>query len=64
MDSEWQFGRPAQAASPSGGMNCRHGSAAFARENISSGFLFALETAQGAKFDAGEWMITKPSVFG
>ena len=39
-------------------------SAAFARENISSGFLFALETAQGAKFDAGEWMITKLSVFG
>jgi hypothetical protein len=27
---------------------------------ISSGFLFALETAQGAKFDAGQWMDGRP----
>jgi len=27
-----------------------------AHEDVSSGFLFALETAQGAKFGAGQWM--------
>src|SRR4029077_2845617 len=36
--------------------NGRHRSAALAHEDISSGFLFALETAQGAKFDAGQWV--------
>src|SRR6476661_7748778 len=36
--------------------NCGHRSAAFAHEDISSGFLFALKTAQGAKFDAGQWV--------
>ncbi len=35
---------------------CGHRSAAFAHENISSRFLFALETALGANFDAGQWV--------
>jgi hypothetical protein len=41
-------GRPKPRHHPAKG-NCRHRSAAFAHEDISSGFLFALETAQGAK---------------
>jgi AcrR family transcriptional regulator len=36
--------------------NCGHRGAALAHEDISCRFLFALETAQGAKFDAGQWM--------
>src|SRR4029077_8138458 len=40
-----------------------HWSAALAHENISSGFLFALETAQGAKFDAGQWVDGRDPIF-
>jgi hypothetical protein len=56
MDSERHLGgRPKPRHYPAKG-NCRHRSAALAHEDISSGFLFALETAQDAKFDAGQWM--------
>ena len=48
-------GRPKPRHHPAKG-NCGHRSAALAHEDISSGFLFALETAQGAKFDAGQWV--------
>jgi len=56
MDSERHFGgQPKPRHHPAKG-NCRHRSAALAHEDITSEFLFALETAQGAKFDAGQWM--------
>jgi hypothetical protein len=56
MDWKRHFGgRPKPRHHPAKG-NCGHGSAALAHEDISSGFLFALETAQGAKFDAGQWV--------
>src|SRR5262249_37908160 len=56
MDSERHLGgRPEPRHHPAKG-NRRHRSAALAHEDISSGFLFALETAQGAKLDAGQWM--------
>src|SRR6266404_7109909 len=56
MDSERHLGgRPKPRHHPAKG-NCGHRSTALAHEDISSGFLFALETAQGAKFDAGQWM--------
>ena len=48
-------GRPKPRHHPAKG-NCGHRSAAFAHEDISAGFLFALETAQGAKFDASQWV--------
>jgi len=43
--------------------NCGHRSAAFAHEDVSAGFLFALETAQGAKFDAGQWVDGTDPIF-
>jgi hypothetical protein len=56
MDAERHLGgRPKPGQHPAKG-NCGHRSAALAHEDIPSGFLFALETAQGAKFDAGQWM--------
>src|SRR5262249_22618922 len=56
MDWKRHFGgRPKPRHHPAKG-NCGHRSAALAHEDISSGFLFSLETAQGAKFDAGQWM--------
>ena len=56
MDAERHLrGRPKPRHHPAKG-NGRHRSAALTYEDISSGFLFALETAQGAKFDAGQWM--------
>jgi hypothetical protein len=49
MDAERHLGgRPKPRQHPAKG-NCRHRSAALAHEDISSGFLFSLETAQGAK---------------
>ena len=54
MDWKRHFGgRPKSRHHPSKG-NCGHGSASLAHEEIPSGFLLALETAQGAKFDAGQ----------
>jgi len=56
MDAERHLGgRPKPRHHPAKG-NGRHRSAALAHEDVSSGFLSALETAQGAKFDAGQWM--------
>src|SRR6516164_3548242 len=57
MDSERHHlgGRHKPRHHPAKG-NGRHRSAALAHEDISSGFLLALEAAQGAKFDAGQWM--------
>jgi hypothetical protein len=56
MDSERHLGgRPEPRNHPAKG-NGGPGSAALAHEDIPSGFLFALETAQGAKLDAGQWM--------
>jgi hypothetical protein len=55
-------GRPKPRHHPAKG-NCGHRSAAFAHEDISSGFLFALETAQSAKFDAGEWVDGRDPIF-
>src|SRR5262249_12569405 len=56
MDSERHLGgQPKPGHHPAKG-NCGHRSASLAHEDISSGLLFALETAQGAKFDAGQWM--------
>jgi hypothetical protein len=53
MNSERHFGgRPEPRHHPAKG-NRRHRRAAFAHEDISSGFLLAPETAQGAKFGAG-----------
>ena len=55
MDSERHLGgRPEPRNHPAKG-NGGPGSAALAHEDIPSGFLFALETAQGAKLDAGQW---------
>ena len=34
-----------------------------AHEDVSSGFLFALETAQGAKLDAGQWVNGRDPIF-
>jgi hypothetical protein len=56
MDSERHFGGGSKPRNHPAKGNGRHRSAALAHENISSGFLFALETAQGAKFGAGQWM--------
>jgi hypothetical protein len=56
MDSERHFGGgPKPRHHPTKG-NCGHRSAALAHEDISSRFLFALETAQGTKFDSGQWV--------
>jgi hypothetical protein len=56
MDRKRQLGgRPKPRHHPAKG-NCGHRSAAFAHEDVSAGFLFALETAEGAKFDAGQWV--------
>ena len=56
MDAERHLGgRPKPRHHPAKG-NCRHRSTALAHEDISSGSLFSLETPQGAKFDAGQWM--------
>jgi hypothetical protein len=55
-------GRPEPRHHPAKG-NCGHRSAALAHENISSCFLFALETAQGAKFDAGQWVDGRDPIF-
>jgi hypothetical protein len=49
---EWKRhfgGRPKPRHHPAKG-NCGHRGAAFAHEDVSAGFLFALETSQGAKF--------------
>jgi hypothetical protein len=56
MDSEWHFGGRPKPRHHSAKGNCGHRSAAFTHEDISSGVLFALETAQGAKFDASQWV--------
>jgi hypothetical protein len=56
MDSERHFGGRAKPRQHPAKGNCGHRSAALAHKDISSGFLFALETAKGAKFDAGQWM--------
>jgi hypothetical protein len=56
MDSERHLGGRSKPRQHPAKGNCGHRSAALAHEDISSGFLFALETAQGAKFDAGQWM--------
>ena len=56
MDSERHFGGGSKPRNHPAKGNGRHRSAALAHENISSGFLFALETAQGAKFGAGQWV--------
>src|SRR5262249_11083818 len=56
MDSERHLGgQPKPRHHPAKG-NRRHRSAALAHEDISSGSLVSLETAQGAKFYAGQWM--------
>jgi hypothetical protein len=56
MDSERHLGgRPKPRQHPAKG-NRRHRSAGLAHEDVSSGLLFALETAQGAKFGAGQWV--------
>src|SRR5215469_16007982 len=56
MDAERHLGgRPKPRHHPAKG-NGRHRSATLAHEDISSGILFALETAQGAKLAAGQWM--------
>jgi hypothetical protein len=53
VDSERHLGgRPKPRHHPAKG-NRRHRSTAFAHEDISSGLLFTLETAQSAKLDAG-----------
>jgi hypothetical protein len=54
MDSERHLGGRAKPRHHPAKGNRRHRSAALAHEDISSGFLLALETAQGAKFDAGQ----------
>jgi hypothetical protein len=56
MDSERHFGGRPKPRHHAAKGNCRHRSTALAHEYIPSGFLFALETAQGAKLDAGQWM--------
>src|SRR5215467_12523482 len=56
MDWKRHFGgRPKPRHHPAKG-NCGHRSAALAHEDISSGFLFSLETAQGAKFGCSQAM--------
>ena len=56
VDAELHLGgQPKPRHHPAKG-NCGHRSAALAHEDISSGSLFSLETPQGAKFDAGQWM--------
>jgi hypothetical protein len=63
MDSERHLGgRPEPRHHPAKG-NRRHRRAALAHEDISSGFLFALETAQGAKLDAGQWVDGRDPIF-
>jgi len=54
MDRKRHLGGRAKPRHHTAKGNCGHGSAALAHEDISSGFLFALETAQGAKFYAGQ----------
>jgi hypothetical protein len=54
MDWKRHFGGRAKPRHHPAKGNCGHRSAAFAHEDVSAGFLFALETAQGAKFDAGQ----------
>src|SRR6476660_5791813 len=56
MDSERHFGGRPEPRHHAAKGNRRHRRAALAHEDISAGFWFALETAQGAKFDAGQWM--------
>ena len=56
MDAERHFGGGAKPGQHPAKGNCGHWSAALAHEDISSGFLFSLETAQGAKFGAGQWV--------
>jgi hypothetical protein len=56
MDSEGHLGGRPEPRHHAAKGNRRHWRAALAHEDISSGFLFALETAQGAKLDAGQWM--------
>jgi hypothetical protein len=52
MDSKRHFGGRAKPRQHPAKGNCGHRSAALAHEDISSGFLFALETAQGAPLAA------------
>jgi hypothetical protein len=56
MDSERHLGGRPKPRHHAAKGNCRHRSAALAQEDISSGFLLSLDTAQGAKFDAGQWV--------
>jgi hypothetical protein len=56
MDWKRQFGGRPKPRHHAAKGNRRHRGAALAHEDIPSGFLFALETAQGAKLDAGQWM--------
>ena len=56
MDRKRHFGGRPKLRHHTAKGNCGHWSAAFAHEDVSAGFLFALETAQGAKFDAGQWV--------
>ena len=56
MDSERHLGGRSEPRHHAAKGNGRHRSAALAHEDISSGFLLALETTQGAKFDARQWM--------
>jgi hypothetical protein len=63
MDWKRHFGgQPKPRHHPTKG-NCGHRSAALAHEDISSGPLFALETTQGAKFYAGQWMDGREPIF-
>jgi hypothetical protein len=48
MDSERHLGARAKPGQHPAKGNCGHRRTALAHEDISSGFLFALETAQGA----------------
>jgi hypothetical protein len=63
MDSERHFGGGSKARQHPAKGNGGHRCAALAHEDISSGPLFALETAQGAKFDAGEWVDGRDAIF-
>ena len=56
MDWKRHFGGWSKPRHHSAKGNCRHRSAAFAHEDISAGFLVALETPQSAKFDPGQWV--------
>jgi hypothetical protein len=63
MDWKRHFGRwPKPRYHPAKG-NCGHRSAPLAHEHISSGSLFALETAQGAQFYAGQRVDGRDPIF-